>query len=487
MGMSKIQYLSTLTGSGKSEHIIEKIAESDEKFILVAPNRELCDELYTRLIFRDNTTACIENEAVVIHQKKSENPSSKLKEIIQKDDDIRVIITTQSAFLLMLNNPAKKLEKWNLVFDEDVPIYKEHEVNVTKHTHRIIHDTLTFYNQYDDNFSTVALKNTAFGINMGADIVKDSFLNNKVYKTLLGTILSDTYITLVSNESIDRFNNIDLDESAKKFFKFYAISLIKLEILEKFRSILFICSFFEKTLTYKLLRYMGAEMKQYAFVPESNRHLNTEHINIHYYFNTNWSTTLRSKKISNNKTVQELVFDIIKADIGGDEFLYNANVEFRNYISGGKLAVSSQGVNKYKEYTNLVYMPSLNANSATVKVLRKFGIDRKDIDFARNVLTAYQFASRGAIRNIDNDKEINIYVMDARTANFLKKVFTKARIQPMILDHLVDNSKKRPKIPNNIKSFMSRVRRKDREGRNIRSTTWDKYNEYLQKYYINKR
>ena len=57
------------------------------------------------------------------------------------------------------------------------------------------------------------------------------------------------------------------------------------------------------------------------------------------------------------------------------------------------------------------------------------GITRKDIDFDRNVLSAFQFVSRGAIRDVSNKKSIDIYVMDRRTAVFLEQMFPKSKVE----------------------------------------------------------
>jgi len=477
-----IQYLSSLTGSGKSEHVIDKIANGDEKYIIVAPNRELCDELYARLVYSFDTNIEPEEDAMVIHQNTNDRPSKQLKHCIEDNNTVRILITTHAAFFLMLNKSIN-VSDWNLILDEEMPIFEEHEINVTKYTKSILEDTLEFEKTHDNGFYNISFKKPMFGLNHNAGIIRDSFLNNKVYNKLSKHILDDKYDTLVSEESLEYFNNSELDDNGKKFTKFYAISILRLEILYKFKSILVLCSFFEKTVTYKLLKCLGCELKPYYYIPDMTEHANTEKITIHYFFDMNWSTTLRKTRINKKKTVEELVYENIKALIGNEKFLYNANINFRNTIKGGTLAASTHGINKYKTYTEMVFMPSLNATSATVKLLSKFGMKRHDIDFARNVLTAYQFASRGAIRDVNNEKDVNLYVMDKRTAVFLKSVFTKAKIKHHSMDEIVKTKTSTKKVPNNIKSFMSRVRRRLNDGETVRPKTLQKYRDYYEEYY----
>ena len=474
----EIQYISDLTGSGKSEHVVDKICTSDEKFLLVAPKRALCDELYSRIF--PNTDDVCQN----IHQNTFTDPVNRLKRIFKDSNDpTRVVITTHASFLSVLNRDLD-MSEWNLILDEEMPVFKEHEVNVTSHTKQIIEETLTFEAK-DDLFSRVVCKSPAFGMNLITGNVKDTFLNNRPFVDLIMDIMDSKYDTLVSRDMLAEFRERELDPNGTKFSKFYAMSIINLDVLKGFKSILTLCSFFEKTITYKLLKNLDCVLKPYPFVPMFKHHTNTDKITIHYFFNTNWSTTLRRKKIAPRKTMEQFVYEYIKSHVGNEKFLYNANVGFRDKVKGGTLAVSTHGINKYKEYTELVFMPSLNATSATVKLLTKFGMTRSEIDFARNVLTAYQFVSRGAVRDISNDKHVNLYVMDKRTAEFLKSVFKDASVIYHNLDVHLEETRKR-KIPNNIKSFMSRIRKRLENGERVRDSSLEKYKNYLEEYYNGK-
>lgn len=471
----EIQYISDLTGSGKSEHVVNMICASEEKYLLVAPKRALCDELYSRIF--PNTNDVCQN----IHQNTFSDPVNRLKKIFKdKTDPTRVIVTTHASFLSVLSKDLK-LADWNLVLDEEMPVFKEHEVNVTSYTKSIIDETLAFESK-DNLFSRVVCKNPVFGMNLVTGNINDTFLSNKAYVEMVSDIMDSKYDTIVANDMVTEFHERELDESGGKFSKFYAMSLINLEVLKSFKSILTLCSFFEKTITFKLLRNLNCYLKPYPFVPMFKSHTNTDKITIHYFFNTNWSTTLRRKRITPRKTLEQFVYEYIKSHIGNEKFLFNANVGFRDNIKGGTLAVSTHGINKYKEYTELVFMPSLNATSATVKVLSNFGMKRNEIDFARNVLTAYQFVSRGAVRDMQNEKPVNLYVMDKRTAMFLKSVFKDASVQYHGLDSHLEETKKK-KIPDNVKSFMSRIRKRLERGEYVRANTLEKYKNRLEEYY----
>lgn len=472
----KIDYISELTGSGKTEYFIEKVCNSTDYFLIVTPNRILCDEIFTRFFLKNK-----DEEVINIHQRIFDNPSNELKNHINSKEK-RVIITTQASFMMGIKL-TDKLKDWNLIMDEEMSLFKEHEINVTFFSKDIIEKSVDI-TEYDDKFYLVHAKNSLMWINLLTKSVKDSFIYSHDYKTLVDYILNDKFITLITKDHYYKFINKDLDQNAKTFSKFYAISILNTEIFNKFKNTLIISSFFEQTITFKLLQKLNCQLNKIQINVLFDRHPHTNTINIHYYLSHNWSTYLRKIKVSRQKTLEMLIYEKIISHIGNEEFLYNANISFRKMIKKGTLAGSTHGINKYKQYKNLVYLPSLNATSSIVKVLNNFSLSRKEIDFARNVLTAYQFVSRGAVRDIANEKEINIHVVDRRTAEFLKTVFKDAKIHFHDTDQLleIENVKKK-KIPNNVKSFMCRVKKRLENKENVRPKTLEKYKNYIELYY----
>ncbi|ASV44099.1 hypothetical protein PBI_SCTP2_84 [Salicola phage SCTP-2] len=475
-----INYVSELTGSGKTEYIINKIADEvtygDEYFLIVTPNRTLCDEIYSRFFILDNfNDECVMN----IHQKSVENPSSELKTRL-RNKTRNVLITTHASFILGVRS-TQMLDDWNLIMDEEMSLYKEHEINVTKPTVDILNSTIT-YKEYDSNFYRIEASNVLLWMNIANETIKDSFLHNNDYTDMVKHVMNDKFVTLVSQHNYEKFveYNDEMDDNGKRFSKFYAMSFINIDFFNQFKTVTVISSFFEKTISYKLLQEFGCNMKKVSVPTYFSKHPNSDKITLHYFFEKNWSTHLRKSKVNRQKTMEELIYDKLISLIGDKPFLYNANVSFRSMFSKGTLAISTHGINRYKGYSELVFMPSLNATSSIVSILSNFGLNRHDIDFSRNVLSAYQFVSRGAIRDLNNSKDVNIYVMDRRTVDFLKTVFPDAKVE---YHETEIGQQDQSKIPNNVKSFISRVKKRLNNGDTIRDKTLTKYNHYLEKYY----
>ena len=475
-----VNYISDLTGSGKTEYLIEEITKNVNKnndlYIILTPNRVLCDEIYTRFFLKDEF---VDDLACNIHQKTVINPSKEIKKLL-KSKTHNVLITTHASFLLGVKS-NKILNDWNLVLDEEMPLYKEHEINITATSKPIIDQTVSF-KEYDSNFYSVEASNVLLWMNIASDLVNDSFINNHDYSNLVKYTMNDKFITLVSKHILEKFNetNEKLDNEGKSFSKFYAMSFLSMDFLKQFKSVLVVCSFFEKTISYKLFKQFGCNLTKKEIPTYFDKHPNSSKITLHYFFEKNWSTHLRKTKINRQKTIEELIYEKLTSLIGEKSFLFNANVSFRSKFSKGTLAVSTHGINRYKNYTELVFMPSLNATSSIISMLSNFGLNRETVDFSRNVLAAYQFVSRGAVRDLNNTKDVNIYVMDRRTIDFLKEVFPDAKVVYHETD--IETGKKKS-IPNNVKSFMSRVKKRLKNGESVRQKTIDKYNEYLQYYY----
>ena len=377
-------------------------------------------------------------------------------------------------------------DKWNLIIDEELTFYKNHEFNVSDVSKDIIERTIRVID-YDDKFYEVKPLSKRLWNDVIVGECKDTFLNHPEYVSLVKYAHSDHYTTLVPKENYDAFINQDVDILKRKFKKFYTISICNTNYFKTFKDTIILSSCFEKTISYRLLTWMGFNMKK-MIVPNSREHHPNSHlITINYYCKSNWSNILKSKTLidDNNLTLEDHIKDQIILDLNGKDFIYNANVNFRKKFKLGKLVTSTHGVNKYINHTNMVFMPSLNATASLVNVLSYFGITRKDIDFSRNVLHAYQFISRGAIRKANNGEPINIYVMDKRTVDFMRELYPKANVIFHNTERLIQtsSSRKRNPVPNNIRSFMSRVKSRMNNGEKIRVSTKQKYDSYMAKYY----
>lgn len=482
--MSKIKYISELTGSGKTGKILDTISQNDEKYIIAVPNRSLCKEIFARLTERD-----VLDGIHIVNMDTHETPSVVLATILRTPGKHRIVITTHASYQLALNDGliSNIKNKWNLIIDEELTFYKTHEFNVSDVTKDIIEKTIKVVD-YDSMFYEIKPVSNRLWNDVMVGECTDTFLNHPDYVSLVKYAHSEHYTTLVPKDNYDAFINEDVNLLKKKFKKFYTISICNKNYFNTFKDTVILSSCFEQTISYLLLKWMGFDLHRVSVPYSREYHPNSHLITLNYYCKSNWSNILKNKAVidgDGHLTLEDHIRNKILIDLDGEDFIFNANVEFRKKFKSGKLVTSTHGVNKYIDYTNMVFMPSLNATASLVNVLSYFGITRKQIDFSRNVLHAYQFISRGAIRKANNGSVVNVYVMDKRTVDFLKSLYPLATVKFHNAEQLVkpDTSRKRVAVPNNVRSFMSRVKSRLASGEKLRKSTQEKYEKYVKQYY----
>lgn len=482
--MSKIKYISELTGTGKTGKILDKISTDTNRYIIAVPNKVLCKEIFTRLTER-NVLEGIQ----IINMDTHDKPSIFLSKKMKSPRNIRIIITTHASYQLALNDGliTNIKNKWSLIIDEELTFYKNHEFNVSELSKDIIEKTVRV-EEYNDKFYEIKPVSKRLWNEIIIGECDETFLNHDEYVTLVKYAHSEHYTTLVPKDNFHAFMDDDADFMKRKFKKFYCISICNEKYFETFNETVILSSFFEDTISFKLLKWMGLELERIPLPYMKTTHPNSHLININYYCRSNWSNILKSKFVDDSikkQTLEQYIKEQILLDLENTKYIFSANVDFRNHFSNGLLVTSTHGVNKYINHTNMVFMSSLNATASLVNILSNFGITRKEIDFSRNVLHAYQFISRGAVRKPNNGEDINVYVMDKRTVDFLKIIYPNANVKYHDAESMVkiSKAKEKKKVPNNVRSFMSRVKTRLDKGDNIRTTTLEKYKKMKAEYY----
>lgn len=488
------KYVSEITGSGKTNNLLNKIAKSTQNYILAFPTIDLCDEISNYLGQRK-----VIDNVVVIHCDNFENPLHKFFNSVCQDKNTRIIITTHATISRCMSvKITPEMKDWNLVIDEDMQFFNVHDFSLTDRTTPII-DSIVDVDEYDDTFYEVVIKDMTLAQKVLDGTSNDSLMDHTKVLELINYLLSDQYTTLIPKRIYEKYLEHTRDDDGNglgkpKFKKFYCLSLVNHNFLNGFREITVLSSFYEKTINYLMLQWLGVSMERIKLGTSKPHHENSELVTINYYTRINWTRTFKKKEINHplgKVTVEDLILERVLRELRNKEFIYSSNKDLRRKetFGSGKLVTSIRGVNSYSNYTNMLFMQSLNAGSTEVALLRFFGISRSQIDFSRTVLGAYQFISRGAIRKTNNNKEISIHVMDKRTCDFLLGVFPNATTVyhemdiTFVKEEMKDEEGKREPISAKDRTFVSRTKKKIREGKPIREATMNKYNKILKEYY----
>lgn len=484
-----LNYVSEITGSGKTNNVLNRVAKSKDKFILAFPTRDLCDEIHHYLTLRG-----VIDGVNVIHSSTTATPSKEIIKTITTSNQTRIILTTHESLRLCINaGIVWQMEDWRLIVDEEMEFFHTHEFNVSEHSVGIL-DAIVDVEEYDDKFFKLVPKSKTHWSDILSGRCGDTFMDHPTLVKLLEYASSTQYLTLIPRDVYNRYQTDIASLDAGKFKKLYAMSILHNEFFNAFKDITVLCSFYEHTISHKILSWLGVPTNRISVGKTQSIHKNSELIDIHYYTNVNWTQTLKRKEIRdiNGKvTIEEYVRNNILGKLTNKQFIYasNKNQRGKAFFGSGVLVTAIHGVNSYINYTNMVYMQSLNATGSEVNLLSYFGITRKDVDFARTVLGAYQFISRGAVRKTNNNDNITIFVMDKRTTDFLLSVFPDARVHyhgtdSLIIDELKTNRVERPSVPPKVRAMVSRVRKKLRQGEPIREKTLARYNDALRKFYL---
>lgn len=468
-----ITYSDSITGSGKTTEAIDLMFKKrKEKFIMVVPNKRLCKEIHDSIKKRDKS------ELVQVINQDTVNGISTTTHFSKEfgNLDYRIIITTHVTFMNSVHNMSMYTtpSKWNLIIDEELALYAEHDITVSQTTVGLLTGHFSFIKK-DENFYTVNQYRYVDNYNMTTTETRDDFLKLPAFLTLNKFVFSPRFETLIPVTVYDRMLACKTDIRTTDV-KFTGVSVLKDNFLSKFKSVLILSAFFEHTIMYKLLTSLNVKLNKVE-TPQKLQHNNSELITMHYFTESNWSKSLRTTIHSKNTSYEDAISMMIVKLLNKEQFIYNTNLNSRGLFNDGTLVTTIHGVNEYIEYNNMVFMPSLNATSNTVSTLSSFGMSRKEIDFSRNVLSAYQFVSRGCLRKEDNDRPVNIFVMDKRTVDFLETVFPKAKV----IFHGVQVAKN--PIPSNVRSFMSRYKNDTDVGKLITQKREKTYNEYYKEYY----
>lgn len=483
----KIRYVSEITGSGKTMKLIDEISKSTENYVVAFPSKDLCSEVANTLERRRGT------DIVVINSDTTKNPSKYLSETLKDPKKFRTIITTHAALHNSISQDIYTyLDKWNLCLDEEFPIHEVISFSISEFSESII-DGVLDYEEYDDTFMKVIPKDKNLWEEIEQKTFQDTFMENPQFTKMISYANSSEFDCLIPKKLLDSYFHKKVNSGKSSYRRFTVVAVLKNDFIESFNSTTFLCSQFESTITYKMLNWRGFNKIPRIEYDVPKFHPNSHLVSIHYFSEKNWSLmtkNMRMKGITRNgdeSTLAKEVKNFILRDIGNKNFIYTANKDEREGFGSGKLVVSLMGVNTYTNTHNAVFMPSLNATASEADILKFFGLTRSEVDHSRSVLTAYQFVSRCAIRDPKNDKNVSLYVMDKRTALFIKSLLPEAQLiyhnwkKYYICDE--EKSKNKKTVPAKDRSFVSRVRKRLANGETLRPSTIKKYDKILDEYY----
>ena len=416
----KINSITALAGAGKTHTMIKEInhniSSSNEKYIVLAPTIRLCDQIAKDL-----------HDVKTIHSEVDDikHSSVELRSMISQGQ--KVICSTHQSFAHVIKGSEIDLSEYNLIIDEVPAALLEAQIQLDKESFNFITELVAFNTSERFNgFTEIHPKDL--------DVLKHKLSKDapELYKTknvklFIESVANGAYITLIPSDALSEFRSRINEDNAR----LDTVSLLRPEVLTGAKSCTVMSAFMDFTEFSMVMKAQGVMFNEQDIQVRYKEHTNGDRLKVKYF-----SEKLNSKRFANQKNIDgksniQIIVDLIQGELAGEQYIFNANVMHRDLFknrdgevhSNAHEVTSIHGVNHLQSIHNAVYLPAMNPNSSSTKVLEYLGLSSQDIIFARNQLLAYQFLMRTSLRDPNQIEDVSFYCIDRLTAEFISTVF----------------------------------------------------------------
>ena len=412
----KINSITALAGAGKTHLMINEINQSTKKYIVLAPTIRLCDQIAYGL-----------NDVKVIHSEIEgvKHSSVELRSLISQG--CKVICSTHQSFAHVIKGSELDLTDYNLVIDEVPAAILESQVQLDKESFNFISELVTFSESIRfEGFTEIHAKDL--------DVLKHKLSKDapELYKTknvkhFIESVSNNAYVTLIPCQVLLDFRSRINEDNAR----LDTISLLRPEVLTGAKSCTVLSAFFDHTEFSMVMKAQGVEFNEKDIKVRYREHTNGHRLKVKYFTEKLNSKRFANTKNGNGESNIEMIVHHIQGELTREQYIFNSNVIHRDLfkskdgdvLHNAKEVTSVHGVNDLQGVHNAVYLPAMNPNASSAKVLEFLGLTSQDIVFARNQLLAYQFLMRTSLRDPLRNEDVTFFCVDRLTAEFISTVF----------------------------------------------------------------
>lgn len=385
---SRLKYISSDCGSGKTHALIQQILRTDDRYIIVQGTLQLVEQTHrdlgsvSKMITSRSCTGSVEKDLHTFLL----NPTH------------RVLIITDKAFMRITD--LSLLRQWRIYLDDVVSFHTFNVINTEKKfevEHQLFHNFEKLSDQYltaksvtEFNDDLVQAMSTKFGFIQDYD----HFVMNSNFFTKIGKVSNqDVYsneckqLTILAWVDIAKYSNLDITFMANKF---------------------------EESLIYKGNSNLFEEVKLTGMlertVPVSDR------LKVYYFSEERFTRTYRDK----NPEALPKVAEWINSNLNASEYFYTTNSDSKGILNGKYIDPVSRGMNTFQNYTKCVWLASMKPSPVETKQLElMFTLTRDEVVQARERENLYQFINRSNLRDYSSTSIIEVYVFDKEQAQSL--------------------------------------------------------------------
>ncbi len=268
-------YTSAPCGAGKTTAKSNEINNSNQAYIVVGPNKNLCKEIHYKI----PSSTLIYSEAF-----NPETATERLTKAIK--DKNRIIITTHQSLILVLGRPDLDFSSYNLVVDEDLNCLTDMTIRLSCGSFEAFRSQISFIHQDNGMIKLQAIHDESL-----RTMVTDFLWSSKDAIELCEKLLNPAYEVIISTEEYNRLIGTDFMDRSNDF-DLAILCILKVKLFESFKSCHFMTALFEASEVKHVLEHAGIQCQKKSLDLLYEKHTNGQRLNVKYFSTHNASKAL---------------------------------------------------------------------------------------------------------------------------------------------------------------------------------------------------
>ncbi|TJW41801.1 MAG: hypothetical protein E5W83_24445 [Mesorhizobium sp.] len=426
----KIRYLNAPAGSGKSYQAISthavRMALDGERVVVAMPTKGLIEQAMADLsdcgvpaeqIVANAETAAAERSVV----------SRLIRKLTQPDTSGQIVFITHEG-LKMLQYSGHL--DWYLIIDEALQVHTAFDPVIDE-------DVMTLA-EACSRTSCPWNGLTEFALNKDPrktiEFPERVSERTQVHK-LAWTLNAKHMNVYVPDSSIEALHSSDPGRT-----KFIAFSMVRPKLVEPFKSVLILSANFKNSLNHNLWSILGVKFVEDTHLASCLRF--REHdgsrATIHYVMDRPWSSAMQGRPLPDHDelTVHDAIVRKVSKHFGNMRFLWVANAVHNDNLfpsnpNAKRLPNVSHGLNRFQDFTNVVFLSALNPSPVELAYFKKLSLTEEQVKTGRFYESAYQSVMRCSLRSPNDTRPVQIIVVDRSTADHLHQLLAGSSINKL--------------------------------------------------------
>ena len=348
-------------GSGKTTAAIEfagYAAQAGEKIVIAQPSLKLINQSIQQ--FRERWP---DLDARAIHSETTDNVAREITSHAKLSSSGEVLFVTHAA--LMQCPYWDRRTDWHLVIDEAPQVFYHVEFTLPDEYQRLLPTLETV--PYNIRYSRLLPGDVALLERIAENPKGDQV--RAIFQEFARVLTSHKWEMFVLSEQFERFQSGQVTDG-----KLLVFGLVDPLIFDGFADVTMMSANREQTVAYQHLVQHGHSFAPHKAITRGLRytkHMNGDHLTVHYAVDGNWSKHRRDKPVpvgGETYTVNDLIVAGALDLFGDEEFVWLANKDIEDARPfgdrGTMLPHTAHGLNTYQHIHNAAVLPALNPTPA---------------------------------------------------------------------------------------------------------------------------